>query len=171
MKRVGLYTVGMLLVLVMAGTLWAMGQDVKQIPACSYCGMNREMFAHSRMLIEYDDGTTVGTCSLHCAVIDLALKLDKNPKAIQVGDFRTKELIDAEKAYWVIGGDKPGVMTKKAKWAFADKEGAEKFQKEHGGVIAQFDGALEEAYKSLGEDTRMIREKRKMMRMKKMEQK
>ena len=34
-------------------------------------GMGREKFAHSRMFIEYDDETTVGTCGMHCAVIDL----------------------------------------------------------------------------------------------------
>lgn len=35
-----------------------------------------------------------------------------------VGDYNTKRLIDAEKAVWVIGGGKQGVMTKRAKWAF-----------------------------------------------------
>jgi len=34
-----------------------------------------------------------------------------------VGDFGTKKLIDAEKALWVLGGSKPGVMTKRGKWA------------------------------------------------------
>jgi len=171
MKKIGLYTVLMILCLVTGGILWAFSNDVKEITSCKYCGMNREMFAHSRMLIEYDDGTTVGTCSLHCAALDLALNLDKNPKAIWVGDFGTKELIDAEKAFWVIGGDKPGVMTKNAKWAFAKQEAAEKFRQEHGGTVSGFDEALEAAYKSLNDDTRMIREKRKMMRMKKMEKK
>jgi copper chaperone NosL len=171
MKKSGLYLMVMILALALAGTLWAMDHDAKQIPACKYCGMNREMFAHSRMLIEYDDGTTVGTCSLHCAALDLALNLDKNPKAIWVGDFGTKTLIDAEKAFWVIGGDKPGVMTKTAKWAFAKQEAAEKFRQDHGGTITGFDGALEAAYTSLNEDTKMIREKRKMMKMKMMEKK
>jgi copper chaperone NosL len=144
--------------------LWALDDDVKLIPACKYCGMNREMFSHSRMLIEYTDGSREGMCSLHCASVDLALKLDKTPKAIQVGDFGTKELINAEAATWVIGGNKPGVMTKNAKWAFAQKADAEKFQKENGGRIAGFDEALEASYKDLAEDTKMIRERRQKMK-------
>jgi copper chaperone NosL len=171
MKKLGFYLLAAILSLGVTGVLQAMDQDVKQIPSCKYCGMNRETFAHSRMLIEYDDGTTVGTCSLHCSILDLALNLDKNPKSIKVGDFGTKELIDAEKAFWIIGGDKPGVMTRKAKWAFADKAAAEKYRQEHGGVLANFDESLEAAYQSLNEDTKMIREKRKMMRQKKMEKK
>jgi hypothetical protein len=80
--------------------------DIKMYPACKYCGMDRAKFAHSRVLLTYDDGTTIGTCSLHCAAVDLALNIDKTPKSIQVGDFQTKALIDAEKASWVIGGKK-----------------------------------------------------------------
>ncbi len=62
-------------------------------------------------------------------------------------------------------------MTMNAKWAFAKKEDAEKYQKENGGDIAGFDEALEAAYKDLSADTKMIREKRKMMRMRMMEKK
>ena len=153
------------------GALWALDNDVKEIPACKYCGMNRETFAHSRMLIEYNDGTIVGTCSLHCASVDLALNLDKTPKAIQVGDYGQKGLINAETAVWVIGGNKPGVMTRNAKWAFANKDDAEKFQRENGGRIATFDEALEASYKDLAEDTKMIRERRKMRKMHMMEKK
>lgn len=146
--------------------LRAAESDVKEVPACKYCGMNRETFAHSRMLIEYDDGTKEGLCSLHCAAVDLALNLDKAPKAIKVGDYGRKVLIDAETAAWVIGGSKPGVMTRNAKWAFADKGDAEKFRQEFGGSLASFDEALEAGYKDLAADTRMIRERRKMRRMK-----
>ena len=150
------------------GVLWALDQDVQEIPACKYCGMNREMFAHSRILIEYSDGSKIGLCSLHCAAVDLAVNLDKTPMVIQVGDFGKKALIDAEKATWVIGGNKPGVMSRNGKWAFAEKSDAEKFQKENGGRIAGFEDALQAAYADLGQDTKMIREKRKMMKMKKM---
>ncbi len=75
---------------------------------------------------------------LHCAAIDLILKIDKAPKAIRVGDYSTKNLIDAEKAFWIIGGSKMGVMTKRAKWAFEKKGDAEKFMKENGGTLAVF---------------------------------
>jgi copper chaperone NosL len=159
----------MVLCLFAGPALWALDSDIKEMPACKYCGMNREMFAHSRMLIEYSDGSKVGLCSLHCAAVDLALNLDKTPAVIRVADFGKKELIDAEAAIWVIGGNKPGVMTRNAKWAFADKAAAEKFQQEFGGRVAAFDEALQASYQDLGNDTKMIREKRKMMKMKMME--
>lgn len=141
--------------------------DIKKHPSCKYCGMDREKYAHSRMYIEYDDGTTEGTCSIHCTAIDLALNIDKTPKAIMVGDYNTKKLIDAEKAFWVVGGDKMGVMTARAKWAFEKKEDAEKFIKENGGNLASFDEAIKAAYEDMYKDTKMIREKRKMKKQKK----
>ncbi len=170
MKRIALCCILTVFCLSLGSILWALDNDVKEMPSCKYCGMNREMFAHSRMLIEYGDGSKEGLCSLHCAAVDLALNLDKSPKAIQVGDYGTKELINAETAFWVIGGSKPGVMTKNAKWAFADKAAAEAFQKENGGRIATFDEALEASCKDLAEDTKMIRDRRRMKKMKMMDQ-
>ena len=168
MKRIALCCMLTVFCLSLGSALWALDNDVKEIPSCKYCGMNREMFAHSRMLTEYSDGSKEGTCSLHCAAVDLALNLDKTPKTIQVGDYGMKALINTETAVWVIGGNKPGVMTKNAKWAFANKVDAEKFRQENGGRLATFDEALEAAYKDLADDTKMIREKRKMMKTKMM---
>jgi len=137
-------------------------EDVKIAPSCKYCSMDRTKFAHTRMLVTYEDGTKVGTCSIHCLAIDLASNIDKTAIRIEVGDYISKKLIDAEEAYWVIGGNKPGVMTKQATWAFANKVYAEKFIREHGGTLATFDGAIKAAYESLYADTKMIREKRKL---------
>jgi len=150
--------------LTFAGSVWAQS-DVQQVPSCKFCGMDRAKFAHSRMMVTYEDGSTLGTCSLHCLAIDLATNIDKTPRSIEVGDFNGKNLIDAEKAVWVIGGNHPGVMTRQAKWAFEKKEDAEKFIKENGGTLATFDEAMQAAYQSMYEDTKMIREKRKMKRM------
>jgi copper chaperone NosL len=138
--------------------------DIEDIPSCKYCGMDRLKFAHSRVLITYDDGTKFGACSLHCAAIDMSLNIDKFPVSIEVGDMNTKELIDAETAAWVIGGDKMGVMTKRAKWAFASKADAEKFIAEHGGTMATLDEAFKSAFEDMYEDVQMIRKKRKAMR-------
>ncbi len=138
--------------------------DIKQHPECKYCGMDREEFAHSRVFIESDDGTTEGTCSLHCAAIDLAVKTGKTPKSIWVADYYTKRLIDVEKAFWVIGGSKPGVMTKRGKWAFATKEEAGKFQAQYGGDQIAYEQAIKATYEDMYTDIRMIREKKTMVR-------
>lgn len=144
-------------------------EDVKASPACRHCGMDREKFASSRMVIEYDDGSAVGTCSLHCAAIDLAITLDKGPAAIKVADMGSKALVDAEKATWVLGGSRAGVMTRRAKWAFAGRAAAEAFAREVGGTVATFEEAMKAAYEDLYLDTRMIREKRRAMRQRSME--
>jgi len=141
--------------------------DIQKHPSCKYCGMDRQKFSHSRMLIEYEDGSSVGTCSIHCVAVDLSLNIDKTPKTIGVGDYNTKALIDAEKAVWVIGGSKPGVMTKRAKWAFAEKGAAEAFVKDNQGKVATFDEAMRATYEDMNEDTKLLRERRKMRQMKK----
>jgi len=165
MKQGMLTTVVLTCLLSLAGLVMAEQVDVQKSPSCKYCGMDRAKFAHSRMLVTYDDGTTLGTCSIHCLATDLAVNIDKTPVSIEVGDYNSKELIDAEKAFWVIDGSKPGVMSKQAKWAFAKKEDAEKFIKDNGGTLATFDAAMKAAYESMYADTKMIRERRKMKKM------
>jgi hypothetical protein len=127
--------------------------------------MDRKMFGHSRMLVVYDDGSEVGVCSLHCLALDFAVHLDKTPKTIQVGDYNSKKLIDAEKAVWVVGGDKPGVMSRRAKWAFADPAAAEAFIQANRGQLASFEAAIRAAYEDMYTDTQMIRERRKAKAM------
>jgi copper chaperone NosL len=145
--------------------------DITLHKSCAHCGMNRGTFDFSRMLIEYNDGSAVPVCSLHCAAMDLANNIDKAPKSIKVADFKGKQLIDAEQAFWVVGGNKPGVMSKRGKWAFGTKDDAENFIKTNGGKRASFEEAIKMAYDDMYEDTKMIREKRKMMRMKQMDKK
>jgi nitrous oxide reductase accessory protein NosL len=157
-----------LAVIVLSGwTAAAVADDIGDHPACPFCGMDRAKFAHSRVYIRYDGGSTLGACSIHCAAVDMAVNIDKTPVSIQVGDYNTKKLIDAEKAFWVIGGGQPGVMTGRAKWAFENKGDADAFIKQHGGTAANFDEVLEAAYEDMYKDTKMIRERRKMKREKK----
>lgn len=140
--------------------------DQHQHASCNYCGMNRVKFAHSRMLIEYDDASVVATCSLHCTALEFALNIDKTEKSIRVGDYNSKQLIDARQAFWVIGGELSGVMTARAKWAFSDPAAAEEFINTNGGSLVGFDQALKAAYEDMYKDTMMIRKKRQMKKMK-----
>jgi len=89
MKKTGFALLLSLLLMALALPVFA-EDDIKKHSSCKYCGMDREKFAHSRMLIEYADGTQVGTCSIHCTGIDLALNIDKFPKFLGVGDFMQK---------------------------------------------------------------------------------
>jgi copper chaperone NosL len=164
MKKARLIASAAALVVAAIVLLGAAASDIQQHPSCKYCGMDREKFSHSRMLVEYEDGTSLGTCSIHCLAVELALAIDKTPRSITVGDMGTKKLIDADKAFWVIGGSKPGVMTKRAKWAFENKKDAEAYIKDNGGALATFDDAIKASYEDMYLDTKMIREKRKAKR-------
>lgn len=148
----------------------AADQDQIDHPSCSYCGMHRVNFAHSRMLIAYEDGGSVGTCSIHCTAVEFANAIDRMPTTIQVGDLNSKQLIDAEAAVWVLGGTRQGVMTKRAKWAFADQAAAEAFVAQEGGEIIDFERAMTAAYEDMYSDTKMIRAKRAAKKKKMMHQ-
>jgi len=122
--------------------------------------MNRETFARSRVLLEYEGGMVVATCSLHCAVTDLDQHGFKAVQGFWVGDYKTKRLINARDAFWVIGGSQAGVMTVRGKWAFADKNEAESFIASYGGELSTFEDALTAARADMGDDSKMIQEKR-----------
>jgi nitrous oxide reductase accessory protein NosL len=164
--RKGFWVLSLTLAILFVGTYVLAQQDIDRHASCKYCGMDRKMFAHSRMLLVYDDGSELGTCSLHCVAVDMALNIDKTPTTIQVADFNTKNLIDAEKAVWVIGGEKPGVMSRRAKWAFEKKADAEAFIQANKGTLADFEAAIKASYEDMYTDTKMIREKRKAKHMK-----
>ena len=136
------------------------GDDIAKHPKCTFCGMDRLKFAHSRMLVTYDDHKSEGYCSLHCSALMMAYKMGKTPVSKWVGDYRSKQLIPADKAVWVVGGDQRGVMTHKAKWAFADQGDALGFIAKHGGTIGGYETALHTAYGDLYADTKMFWKKR-----------
>jgi copper chaperone NosL len=135
--------------------------------SCFYCGMYRTKFEHSWVIITQEDGSSVSVCSVHCAAIDMALHTEKTIQEITAGDYDTKKQIDADTAYWVIGGDIMGVMTARAKWAFETKEGADNFMKKHGGRPANFRKVIKAAFEDMYQDTLMIRQKRKLINMRK----
>lgn len=116
--------------------------DVKAHQACPHCGMDREKFAHSRMFVTYADGSSAGLCSIHCAAIELKSGHGKTVKGVKVADLDSKKLVDAEKAAWVIGGSRKGVMTRNPKWAFAAKDDASAFVSKNGGKLATYKEAL-----------------------------
>ena len=150
-------------------TAWLMlgGSAAAQDGSCLYCGMKQAKFGHSWVVIEHEDGTKEGVCSVHCAAIDMALHTHLPIKAITVGDYNSKQQIDVDKAFWVIGGDQMGVMTIRAKWAFDSKASADGFIAAHGGRPATFDEVMKAAFEDMYADTLMIQKKRQMMKMKK----
>lgn len=121
------------------------GSDIDEFRSCSICGMDRKVYGYSRMLVQYKDGSAVGVCSLHCAVTEIDANKGRHVASMLVADRDTRLLINAEKAFWVMGGKKRGVMTKTAKWAFATKEAAQLFVDSNGGQIADWSAAMNAA--------------------------
>ena len=134
--------------------------EFEKYPRCPYCGMDRKMWSHTRHLVQYDDGTAEGTCSIRCLAVALAINLDRGPAKIWVGDAgapdKVKPLVDAEKATYAIEEGKMGTMTKRRKYAYADAAKA----KATGGRTASFDEALQLAYADLGKDSALSRARR-----------
>lgn len=123
--------------------------DIEDHRSCARCGMDRKAYGYSRMLVQYGDGAVVGVCSLHCAVVELDANQGRTVKTLLVADRNTGTLIEAEKAIWVMGGKKRGVMTQLPKWAFQTKADAEAFIKTNGGKIVSLEEALAAAREEL----------------------
>ena len=148
--------------------------DIAKYPKCPYCGMDRKQFHHSRMIVHYADDVADGTCSLHCSAISLSLNIDRDPKALWVGDNAaagdTKPLVEVEKASFVVGSTLPGVMTARSKVAYGNADAAKASQAANGGELTDFDGALLAAYTDMSADVTRIRKNRAERRRKMMEQ-
>ena len=148
MKAASSWLLGLFVLSALFATASAEG-DVSVHPSCAICGMDRKAFGHSRMLIVFQDGASFGTCSLRCAALILKAEEERKPRSVKVADYNTRELIDAEEAAWVIGGKKPGVMTRIPKWAFRNEKDAEAFVGEFGGARSTYREAFAEAAKEL----------------------
>jgi len=147
--------------------------DLEKTPKCPYCGMDRKMFHHSRMVVHYSDDLADATCSLHCAAISLSLNVDRAPKGIYVADNAAadpKPLVEVGKATFLIGSQIKGVMSKRSKVAYASEEAAKASQAANGGELADFDKALLAAYSDMAQDVSMIRKMREERRKKIMQQ-
>ncbi|PLW77820.1 twin-arginine translocation pathway signal protein [Cohaesibacter celericrescens] len=136
-------------------------KEFEKYPTCSYCGMDRQKWSHTRHLIQYENDATEGTCSIHCAAISLSLNMDSGPKNIWVGDAGSdaeiKPLIKVEDAHYALDPSKPGTMSASRKWAYADAAKAASVGAER---VVPFDAALEAAYGDMAKNTLMIRKRR-----------
>jgi nitrous oxide reductase accessory protein NosL len=135
--RVVLSLLVLVIIVISAGSVLSQ-DDIQRQRSCFNCGMDRKAYGYSRMLVRYKDADDVGVCSLHCAVIELASHRDRTVSSIQVADRNSHLLIDATKAFWMIGGSKRGVMTKRPKWAFATEAAARSFVADNGGLITNW---------------------------------
>ncbi|MBI4848567.1 MAG: nitrous oxide reductase accessory protein NosL [Nitrospirae bacterium] len=113
---------------------------------CSNCGMDLNEWARTRHEFENSKGK-FHTCSIHCAAV-MKKKLNEAPKNVKVAEYlHPEKMLDADKAFYVIGSTAPGTMALRSKIAFSSKEEAEKFAAGYGGTVAGFEEAFVEAEK------------------------
>jgi len=111
---------------------------------CDNCGMDRNKFARTRHEFQTSKGRFY-TCSIHCVAV-MSMKLKEEPRDVKVAEYLHPErMLDAGRAYYVIGSSAPGTMTQRSKIAFPTKEEAERFALTYGGTVASFQQALSEA--------------------------
>lgn len=146
--------------LVATGALASGQEDAARHQECAYCGMDRRAYGYSRMLIRYRDGAEAGVCSLHCALVELGANPGRAVAALLVADRDTRDLVSADAATWVLGGKKRGVMTARAKWAFATPEAAAVFVREQGGEVVPWEAARRAAEEDLAREQAMERSRR-----------
>lgn len=110
---------------------------------CSVCGMWIDLYMKTRHVITLEDGSSESFCSIACASKYIKGH-EGNISRVMAADFNTRELVNAEEAFYLSGSDVPGVMTYTSRIAFSTQKAADAFQKKHGGSIITFDQALRE---------------------------
>lgn len=143
-------------------------RELEKYPKCPYCGMDRKEHHRSRMLVQYADDLSDGTCSIHCLSLSLGLNIDREPKAIWGPDFAATDeprpLLPVDNLVYLIGADLKHAMTRRSKHSFASPDTAREFQAKHGGTLGNFNDALRESYLDMASDVGMIRKNREERR-------
>ncbi len=136
-------------------------QDGKAKMFCPTCGMTLPMFYKTNHAATHN-GHMKQFCSIHC-LAEENIKNKANLKDVKVVDVSSLKFIDVSKATYVVGSSKKGTMTMKSKYAFANKANAQKFAKEFGGDVMNYDGAYKVASKGLDKEMAMIGKKQAVM--------
>ncbi|MDO5687620.1 MAG: nitrous oxide reductase accessory protein NosL [Neisseria sp.] len=123
--------------------------ELEKYPRCVLCNMDRSRFHATRHLLHYGDNTVHATCSITCAAQCMVKERRRKFKKIYAADFGSgndiKPLTDAKNATYLLGSNLPRVMSPVSKHAFSDPAAAEAARKTHGGEIADFAAASEQA--------------------------
>ena len=126
---------------------------------CNVCGMDLPKYYKTNHVAEFKNGHKEQYCSIHC-LAEVYKDYKDKIKSIQVVDTNSLKLIDATKAFYVVGSSKEGTMSPISKYAFASNDEALKFQKEFGGTIHNFEEAMKIALEDLPKDNKILDEKR-----------
>lgn len=124
---------------------------------CGVCGMTLPMFYKTNHAATVD-GKTHQYCSIHC-MFEEALKKGIEVKDPKVVDNSTMKFIDATKAYYVVGSNKPATMSTQSKYAFGTKKAAENFAKKFGGKVMPYSEVATLVKTNLKKEMAMIKKR------------
>ncbi len=124
---------------------------------CPICGMTLPMFYKTNHSAIHDEEQKQ-YCSIHCVVEDQEIN-KADLKSVKVVDIKSLKFINVDKAFYVVGSKKKGTMSMVSKYAFANKNDADKFAKKNGGIVMSYQEAYAEAKKDFKKDTLMVNKK------------
>lgn len=112
-------------------------QKGKNKDFCPVCGMTLHHF-HKTNFAATSSGNESQYCSLICLVEDEIVN-NKKMTNIRVVDNLTMKMIDAKKASYVVGSNKPATMSAISIYGFGTLDGAKKFAAQNGGDVKDFE--------------------------------
>lgn len=113
----------------------------KKLGICSVCGM--EVFEKMMTRVEISVDTSVyHACGIGCASVIIG-EHERNVKDVKVIDFKTFKLIDAKKAWFVVGGVILPVRAMLPEFSFSSKKEADNFVKVYGGHVLKYEEMIE----------------------------
>jgi copper chaperone NosL len=126
---------------------------------CNVCGMHLTKYYKTNHTAEFKNGHKEQYCSMHCYT-EVHKNYADRIKLTQVVDTNSLKLIDAKKAFYVVGSSKEGTMSSISEYAFLNKEEALKFKNEFGGEIHNFEETLKISKDNLANNNKALDEKR-----------
>jgi hypothetical protein len=112
-------------------------QSGKHKDFCPVCGMTLHNFYKTNFASKAN-GVDSQYCSLICLVEDEVVN-NKKMTNIKVVDNSTLKMIDAPKASFVVGSNKPATMSSVSIYGFGTIEAAKDFATKNGGDVQTFD--------------------------------
>jgi len=119
-------------------------QTGKEKYACPNCGMHLVKFyktSHTHENHQY--------CSIHCLYEATQGVIPKDAKVV---DTITLELIDVKKAFYVVGSQVRGTMSRTSSYAFGSEKDALTFVSDNGGKVMNFEAAYAVAAEDFPKD-------------------
>jgi len=132
-------------------------QKGKNKDFCPICGMTLHNFYKTNFASKANNEETQ-YCSLVCLVEDEIVN-NKKMTQIRVVDNQTMKLIDAKKASFVVGSDKPGTMSAISIYGFGTIAGAKDFISKNGGELKSFDAIYTMVKSSQAKDMAATKER------------